>query len=110
MVSKKRAKGRIKKREAAGGVGDEETPITMTGGSIIVTFKPDFDDGDAGPTAVGAAAVAKKIKKVKSPNSDMRFTRVVIRNGAGGPILNEFPPPGAELSKGTIIEIKGRST
>ena len=109
MVSKKKAKGRVQTKEAAG--GDEETPITMTGGSIVVTFNPDFHDDDAGPTAAGAAApAAKNIKKVKSPNSDMRFTRVVIRNGAGGPILNEFPPPGAELSKGTIIEIKGRST
>lgn len=110
MVSKKKGKGRGKSKAAAGGVGDEETPITMTGGSIIVTFKPDFDDDAVGPTAVGAAAAAKKIKKVKSPNSDLRFTRVVIRNGVGGPILNEFPPPGTELSKGTIIEIKGRST
>ena len=111
MVSKKKSKERVKPtKEAGGGPGDEETPITMTGGSIIVTFKPDFDDDAVGPTAAGAAAVAKKIKKVKSPTSDMRFTRVVIRNGIGGPILNEFPPPGTELSKGTIIEIKGRST
>lgn len=102
MVSKKTTKGRAGKQAASG--SDEETPITMTGGSIIVTFTPDFDDD-----AVGPAAVAKKIKKVKSPNSNMRFTRVVIRNGKGGAILNEFPPQGTELSKGTIIEIKGRS-
>jgi hypothetical protein len=103
MVSKKSTKGRAGQQSTAG--SDEETPITMTGGSIVVTFKPDFDDD-----ALGPAAIAKKIKKVRSPNSDMRFTRVVIRNGKGGAILNEFPPPGTELSKGTIIEIKGRST
>jgi hypothetical protein len=108
MVSKKSAK-RPRRKKTLAGSGDEETPITMTGGSIIVTFKPDFDDDAAAPATVGSAPVAKKIKKVKSPNSNLRFTRVVIRNGAGGPILNEFPPPGTELSKGTVIEIKGRS-
>jgi hypothetical protein len=106
MVSKKSPKRRKRRKSLAAG-GDEETPITMTGGSIIVDFKPDFDDDGVGPTATAAA---KKIKKVKSPNSDMRFTRVVIRNGKNGPILNEFPPPGTELSRGTVIEIKGRST
>lgn len=100
-------RGSAKRRKKPSLTADEETPITMTGGSIIVTFKPDFDDDVVGPTATGPA---KKIKKVKSPNSDMRFTRVVIRNGKDGPILSEFPPPGAELSKGTIIEIKGRSS
>ena len=100
-------RGGAKRRKKPSLTADEETPITMTGGSIIVAFNPDFDDDVVGPTATGPA---KKIKKVKSPNSDMRFTRVVIRHGMNGPILSEFPAPGSELSKGAIIEIKGRSS
>jgi hypothetical protein len=76
--------------------GSEETPVTMSGGSIIVEFNPPFDD-DSNP--------GKKVKKAKQ--SGMRFTRVVIRRG--GQILNEYPQPGLELGKGCIIEIKGQA-
>ena len=78
--------------------GNEETPVTMSGGSIIVAFNPPFDD-DSAP--------GKKVKKAKF--NGMRFTRVVVRKGVGGPILSEFPPPGLELGKGCIIEIKAQA-
>jgi hypothetical protein len=78
--------------------GTEETPVTMSGGSIIVAFDPPFDD---------EAAPGKKVKKVRYPGK--RFTRVVIRKGVGGPVLSEFPPAGLELSKGCVIEIKAQA-
>ena len=78
--------------------GSEETPVTMSGGSIIVAFDPPFDD-DSAP--------GKKVRKARQ--AGIRFTRVVIRRGVGGPILNEYPPPGLELGKGCIIEIKGQT-
>ncbi|HEY6190220.1 MAG TPA: hypothetical protein VIW80_21390 [Pyrinomonadaceae bacterium] len=77
--------------------GSEETPVTMSGGSINVAFEPPFDD---------ESTPGKKVKKAK--HTGMRFTRVVIRRGVGGPILNEYPPPGLELGKGCIIEVKGQ--
>jgi hypothetical protein len=77
--------------------GSEETPVTMSGGSIIVAFNPPFDD---------ESVPGKKVRKAKY--NGMRFTRVVVRRGVGGPILSEFPPPGLELSKGCIIEIKAQ--
>jgi hypothetical protein len=77
--------------------GSEETPVTMSGGSIIVAFNPPFED-DSAP--------GKKVKKAKY--SGMRFTRVVVRRSVGGPILSEYPPPGLELGKGCIIEIKAQ--
>jgi hypothetical protein len=88
--------GRVKGTRA----GDEETPVTMTGGSIIVEFDPEFNNES--PT------VGKKVKKAE--HLGLRITRVVIRKGKGGPILNEFPPLGVELSKGCFIEIKGMKT
>lgn len=78
--------------------GSEETPVTMSGGSIIVAFNPPFDD---------ESAPGKKVRKAKY--NGMRFTRVVVRRGVGGPILSEYPPPGLELSKGCIIEIKAQA-
>jgi hypothetical protein len=75
---------------------EEETPITMSGGSIIVEFTPDFDDD---------STAGRKVRKAR--RDGIRFTRVVIRQGRGGPIINEFPPKGLELSRGCIIEIKG---
>lgn len=78
--------------------GNEETPITISGGSIHVKFDQDFDEEVTGST--------KKIKKAKHPNDTARVTRVVIL--LDGAIIHAFPPAGADLDKECEIRIKGK--
>ncbi len=78
--------------------GNEETPITISGGSIHVKFDQDFDEEVTGS--------AKKIKLSKHPNNNARVTRVVIL--LDGEIIHSFPPAGADLDKECVIKIKGK--
>jgi hypothetical protein len=89
-----------KHRRKKGLVGSD--PIIITGGSIMVSFKPDFDDD----SSIVSRAARLKVKKVKSPVSDLEITGVKVTDMDGN-VLCLYTLP--DYLKGAcIIRIKAQ--
>ncbi len=98
MARKSSEKGVGLKRPKKGFVG-EETPITISGGSIKVAFNQEFEEDKYGSD--------KTVRKVKHPNSKAELTQIIVTlgplNNQGSNIVTQFP-----LNKLSHIYIKGK--
>ena len=100
MARKSSVKGaRSKRRKKTTAAGGEETPITISGGSIKIEFDQDFEEDQAGST--------KKVKKLKHPKATAEFTRLIVSLGKleadQSNIITQFP-----LNQGCFIYIRSK--
>ena len=97
---KSKGKGGTRKGIKKFGPPDEETPITVSGGSIKVDFDRDFKENKPSST--------KTIRNVKHPSPTVRFTRLIISLGEleedGSNILAQYA-----LNQDCFVYIRGIS-